>query len=162
GFSRELPGPERDRQARRGTRAAPRGRPSAARQAGPRSHGQGPPPRAHRRAAEAARVPGPRAYRGADHRRLHGARGRPVRERGDCAKRMAAAEPISLLELLYPVLQGYDSVAIRSDVELGGTDQTFNLFMGRAVQTSFGQPPQVVLTLPLLTGLDGTRKMSKS
>src|SRR4051794_16147699 len=83
-------------------------------------------------------------------------------ERDDFAKRMAAAEPISLLELLYPVLQGYDSVAIRSDVELGGTDQTFNLFMGRAVQTSFGQPPQVVLTLPLLTGLDGTRKMSKS
>ena len=83
-------------------------------------------------------------------------------ERDDFAKRMAAAEPVSLLELLYPVLQGYDSVAIRADVELGGTDQTFNLFMGRALQTSFGQPPQVVLTLPLLNGLDGTRKMSKS
>jgi tyrosyl-tRNA synthetase len=83
-------------------------------------------------------------------------------ERDDFAKRMAASEPISLLELLYPVLQGYDSVAVRADVELGGTDQTFNLFMGRAVQAVYGQPPQVVLTLPLLTGLDGERKMSKS
>jgi tyrosyl-tRNA synthetase len=83
-------------------------------------------------------------------------------ERDDFSKRMAAAEPISLLELLYPVLQGYDSVAIRSDVELGGTDQTFNLFMGRALQTVYGQPPQVVLTVPLLTGTDGERKMSKS
>jgi tyrosyl-tRNA synthetase len=83
-------------------------------------------------------------------------------ERDDFAKRMAAAEPISLLELLYPVLQGYDSVAVRADVELGGTDQTFNLHMGRAVQTAYGQPPQIVLTMPLLTGLDGTRKMSKS
>ena len=83
-------------------------------------------------------------------------------ERDDFAKRMAAAEPISLLELLYPVLQGYDSVAIRADVELGGTNQTFNLFMGRALQTSYGQPPQVVLTVPLLNGIDGERKMSKS
>jgi tyrosyl-tRNA synthetase len=83
-------------------------------------------------------------------------------ERDDFAKRMAASEPISLLELLYPVLQGYDSVAVNADVELGGTDQTFNLFMGRAIQTAYGQPPQVVLTLPLLTGLDGERKMSKS
>ena len=83
-------------------------------------------------------------------------------ERDDFSKRMAAAEPISLLELLYPVLQGYDSVAVRADVELGGTDQTFNLFMGRAIQSAYGQPPQVVLTLPLLTGLDGERKMSKS
>jgi tyrosyl-tRNA synthetase len=83
-------------------------------------------------------------------------------ERDDFAKRMAASEPISLLELLYPVLQGYDSVAVRADVELGGTDQTFNLFMGRAIQSAYGQPPQVVLTLPLLTGLDGERKMSKS
>ena len=73
-------------------------------------------------------------------------------ERDDFAKRMAAAEPISLLELLYPVLQGYDSVAIRADVELGGTDQTFNLLMGRALQTSYGQPPQIVLTMPLLNG----------
>jgi tyrosyl-tRNA synthetase len=83
-------------------------------------------------------------------------------ERDDFSKRMAAAEPISLLELLYPVLQGYDSVAVRADVELGGTDQTFNLFMGRALQTVYGQPPQIVLTMPLLTGLDGERKMSKS
>ena len=83
-------------------------------------------------------------------------------ERDDFAKRMAAAEPISLLEFLYPVLQGYDSVAVRSDVELGGTDQTFNLHMGRALQTAHGQPPQIVLTMPLLTGLDGVRKMSKS
>jgi tyrosyl-tRNA synthetase len=83
-------------------------------------------------------------------------------ERDDFAKRMAAAEPISLLEFLYPVLQGYDSVAVRSDVELGGTDQTFNLHMGRALQTTHGQPPQVVLTVPLLNGIDGERKMSKS
>jgi tyrosyl-tRNA synthetase len=83
-------------------------------------------------------------------------------ERDDFSKRMAASEPISLLEMLYPVLQGYDSVAIDADVELGGTDQTFNLFMGRALQTSYGQPPQVVLTVPLLNGTDGERKMSKS
>src|SRR3954452_6678546 len=83
-------------------------------------------------------------------------------ERDDFAKRMAASETISLLELLYPVLQGYDSVAVRSDVEPGGTDQTFNLFMGRALQGVYGQPPQIVLTVPLLTGLDGERKMSKS
>jgi tyrosyl-tRNA synthetase len=83
-------------------------------------------------------------------------------ERDDFAKRMAASEPISLLELLYPVLQGYDSVAVRADVELGGTDQTFNLLMGRAIQTSYGQPPQVVLTTPLLPGIDGVQKMSKS
>jgi tyrosyl-tRNA synthetase len=85
-----------------------------------------------------------------------------VLERDDFAKRMAASEPVSLLELLYPVLQGYDSVAVESDVELGGTDQTFNLFMGRALQQTFGQKPQVVLTMPLLTGLDGELKMSKS
>jgi tyrosyl-tRNA synthetase len=83
-------------------------------------------------------------------------------ERDDFSKRMAAAEPISLLEMLYPVLQGYDSVAVRADVELGGTDQTFNLFMGRALQTTYGQPPQIVLTVPLLNGIDGDRKMSKS
>jgi tyrosyl-tRNA synthetase len=83
-------------------------------------------------------------------------------ERDDFSKRMAAAEPISILELIYPILQGYDSVAVQADVEIGGTDQTFNLFMGRALQTVFGQPPQVVLTVPLLTGLDGERKMSKS
>jgi tyrosyl-tRNA synthetase len=82
--------------------------------------------------------------------------------REDFAKRYAADEPISLLELLYPVLQGYDSVAVRSDVELGGTDQTFNLHMGRQIQQAYGQTPQIVLTLPLLTGLDGVQKMSKS
>src|SRR4029079_6924783 len=80
-------------------------------------------------------------------------------ERDDSAKRFAASEPISLLELLYPVLQGYDSVSVEADVELGGTDQTFNLFMGRARQQSFGQKPQVVLTMPLLAGLDGEQKM---
>ena len=73
-------------------------------------------------------------------------------ERDDFAKRFAADEPISLLELLYPVLQGYDSVAVRADVELGGTDQTFNLLMGRQIQQAYGQPPQIVLTMPLLTG----------
>jgi tyrosyl-tRNA synthetase len=83
-------------------------------------------------------------------------------ERDDFARRWAAAEPISLLELLYPVLQGYDSVQVRADVELGGTDQTFNLLMGRAVQQAYGQPPQVILTLPLITGTDGIQKMSKS
>src|SRR5215204_4482231 len=82
--------------------------------------------------------------------------------REDFARRHAAQEPISLLELLYPVLQGYDSVAVRSDVELGGTDQTFNLLMGREIQQAYGQPPQIVLTLPLLTGIDGVQKMSKS
>ena len=82
--------------------------------------------------------------------------------RDDFAKRFAADEPISLLELLYPVLQGYDSVAVRADVELGGTDQTFNLLMGRQIQQGYGQPPQSVLTMPLLTGLDGVQKMSKS
>src|ERR687897_1734658 len=85
-----------------------------------------------------------------------------ILERDDFARRMAASEPISLLELLYPVLQGYDSVAVRADVELGGTDQTFNLLMGREVQRAYGQDPQVVLTVPLLEGTDGVRKMSKS
>jgi tyrosyl-tRNA synthetase len=85
-----------------------------------------------------------------------------ILERDDFARRMAASEPVSLLELLYPVLQGYDSVAVRSDVELGGTDQTFNLLMGRAVQTAYGQRPQSVLTVPLLVGTDGAQKMSKS
>jgi tyrosyl-tRNA synthetase len=83
-------------------------------------------------------------------------------ERDDFAKRMAAREPVSLLELLYPVLQGFDSVAIRSDVELGGTDQTFNLLMGRDIQAAYGQPSQIVLTMPLLVGIDGVQKMSKS
>ena len=83
-------------------------------------------------------------------------------ERDDFTNRMAAAEPISLLELLYPVLQGYDSVAVEADVELGGTEQKFNLLFGRDVQTSFGQRPQVVMTVPILPGTDGVRKMSKS
>ncbi len=83
-------------------------------------------------------------------------------ERDDFAKRYAAHQPISLLELLYPVLQGYDSVAVRADVELGGTDQKFNLLMGRDLQGAYGQPEQLVLTTPLINGIDGTRKMSKS
>jgi tyrosyl-tRNA synthetase len=83
-------------------------------------------------------------------------------ERDDFARRMAASEPVSLLELLYPVLQGYDSVAVRSDAELGGTDQTFNLLMGRSIQAAYGQPSQAVLTMPLLVGTDGAQKMSKS
>ncbi len=83
-------------------------------------------------------------------------------ERDDFTKRMAAAEPISALELLYPVLQGYDSVAIDADVELGGTDQKFNLLFGRDVQDSFGKPAQSVLTMPILPGTDGVRRMSKS
>ncbi len=83
-------------------------------------------------------------------------------EREDFAKRLADGTPISMLELLYPLLQGYDSVAVRADVELGGTDQKFNLLMGRDVQRAYGQPEQVVLTTPLLTGTDGERKMSKS
>jgi tyrosyl-tRNA synthetase len=83
-------------------------------------------------------------------------------ERDDFAKRWAAGEPISLLELLYPVLQGYDSVCVAADVEIGGTDQTFNLLMGRQIQQAYGQQPQIVLTLPLLVGIDGNEKMSKS
>src|SRR4051794_12993588 len=83
-------------------------------------------------------------------------------ERDDFAKRYAAHQPISLLELLYPVMQGYDSVAVRADVELGGTDQTFNLLMGRDLQSAYGQPEQIVLTTPLINGTDGERKMSKS
>ena len=83
-------------------------------------------------------------------------------ERDDFAKRFAAHEPISVLELLYPLLQGYDSVAIRADVELGGTDQKFNLLLGRDIQRAYGVPEQVILTMPLLTGTDGEMKMSKS
>jgi tyrosyl-tRNA synthetase len=83
-------------------------------------------------------------------------------ERDDFARRFSASEPISLLELLYPVLQGYDSVCVEADVELGGTDQTFNLLMGRSLQSAYGQEPQVVLTMPLLAGIDGANKMSKS
>src|SRR5581483_10471238 len=83
-------------------------------------------------------------------------------EREDFSKRWSAREPISLLELMYPVLQGYDSVAVRADVELGGTDQKFNLLLGRDIQRAYGQPEQAILTLPLLMGTDGDRKMSKS
>ena len=85
-----------------------------------------------------------------------------ILEREDFSKRWRASEPISLLELLYPVLQGYDSVAVDADVELGGTDQTFNLLMGRTIQTAYGRPPQSILTMPLLPGTDGVQKMSKS
>jgi tyrosyl-tRNA synthetase len=83
-------------------------------------------------------------------------------ERDDFAKRWSARAPISVLELLYPLMQGYDSVAVRSDVELGGTDQTFNLLLGRDVQRAYGQPEQAVLTMPILPGIDGVEKMSKS
>ena len=84
-----------------------------------------------------------------------------ILERDDFAKRWAAGEPISILELLYPPLQGYDSVAVRADVEIGGTDQKFNLLLGRDIQRAYGQPEQAILTLPLLESWDG-RKMSKS
>lgn len=83
-------------------------------------------------------------------------------ERDDFAKRYAAREPIALVEFLYPMMQGYDSVALRADVELGGTDQKFNLLLGRTLQERAGQEPQVCVLLPLLRGTDGERKMSKS
>ena len=83
-------------------------------------------------------------------------------ERDDFAKRYADGRPIALHEFLYPLVQGYDSVALEADVEMGGTDQKFNLLMGRHLQESYGQEPQVVLTMPLLEGLDGVNKMSKS
>jgi tyrosyl-tRNA synthetase len=83
-------------------------------------------------------------------------------ERDDFAKRFASQQPIAIHEFLYPLTQGYDSVALKCDVELGGTDQKFNLLMGRALQEHHGQPPQIVLTMPLLEGLDGVNKMSKS
>jgi tyrosyl-tRNA synthetase len=85
-----------------------------------------------------------------------------VIERDDFAKRLAAGTPVSMLELLYPLLQGYDSVAIKADVELGGADQKFNLLLGRDIQRAYGLEGQVILTMPLLTGTDGERKMSKS
>jgi tyrosyl-tRNA synthetase len=85
-----------------------------------------------------------------------------ILERDDFAKRFAAQQPISILETMYPLLQGYDSVAIASDVELGGTDQTFNLLLGRDVQRAYGRPEQVILTMPILPGIDGVEKMSKS
>jgi tyrosyl-tRNA synthetase len=83
-------------------------------------------------------------------------------ERDDFQKRMAASQPIAALELLYPLLQGYDSVAVEADVELGGTDQKFNLLFGRDIQTAYGQKPQSIMTLPILVGTDGVQKMSKS
>ena len=83
-------------------------------------------------------------------------------ERDDFAKRYAANQPISLMEFMYPLLQGYDSVAIEADVELGGTDQLFNLLVGRDLQRDAGQDPQVAMTMPLLEGLDGVQKMSQS
>ena len=83
-------------------------------------------------------------------------------ERNDFAERFRSQTPIYVHEFLYPLCQGYDSVAMKSDVELGGTDQTFNLLVGRHLQSVFGQEPQVALTMPILEGLDGARKMSKS
>ena len=83
-------------------------------------------------------------------------------EREDFHKRYTSQTPISIHEFLYPLIQGYDSVALKADVELGGTDQTFNLLVGRDLQREYGQDPQVVITLPLLEGLDGVQKMSKS
>ncbi len=85
-----------------------------------------------------------------------------ILEREDFTKRFKAGTPISVHELLYPLMQGYDSVALKSDLELGGTDQKFNLLVGRALQQEYGQEPQCVLTMPLLEGLDGVEKMSKS
>jgi tyrosyl-tRNA synthetase len=83
-------------------------------------------------------------------------------ERDDFGKRYRGGQPIAVHEFLYPLIQGYDSVALRADVELGGTDQKFNLLVGRQLQESYGQEPQVVITLPILEGLDGVQKMSKS
>ncbi len=85
-----------------------------------------------------------------------------ILERDDFSKRWEAREPISVLEMLYPLLQGYDSVAIEADVELGGTDQKFNLLLGRDVQTAYGVKPQSILTMPILPGIDGVQRMSKS
>jgi len=83
-------------------------------------------------------------------------------ERDDFSKRYQSNQPIAIHEFLYPLIQGYDSVALKADIELGGTDQKFNLLMGRELQKHFGQAPQIILTMPLLEGLDGVNKMSKS
>jgi tyrosyl-tRNA synthetase len=83
-------------------------------------------------------------------------------ERDDFSKRYKGGQPIAIHEFLYPLVQGYDSVALKADIELGGTDQKFNLLMGRELQKHYGQPPQCILTMPLLEGLDGVNKMSKS
>jgi len=85
-----------------------------------------------------------------------------VLERDDFQQRMLDSKPVSMLELLYPVMQGYDSVAVESDIELGGTDQKFNLLLGRDIQQAYDQPPQLVMTMPILPGTDGERRMSKS
>ena len=85
-----------------------------------------------------------------------------ILERDDFSKRLRAGQPIGIHELLYPLIQGYDSVVLRADVEIGGTDQRFNLLVGREIQKTYGVPPQVIMTLPLLEGTDGTQKMSKS
>src|SRR5574342_1195828 len=85
-----------------------------------------------------------------------------VLERDDFHKRYHEQKPISIHEFMYPLVQGYDSVALKSDVELGGTDQKFNLLVGRELQRDYGQEPQVVITMPLLEGTDGVKKMSKS
>ncbi len=85
-----------------------------------------------------------------------------ILERDDFSKRYKNNEPISVHELLYPLMQGYDSVALHADVELGGSDQKFNLLVGRELQRNYGQEPQVIITMPLLEGLDGVQKMSKS
>jgi tyrosyl-tRNA synthetase len=85
-----------------------------------------------------------------------------ILEREDFTKRLKAGTPISVHELLYPLMQGYDSVALKSDLEIGGTDQKFNLLVGRELQKDYGQSPQCILTMPLLEGLDGVEKMSKS
>jgi tyrosyl-tRNA synthetase len=83
-------------------------------------------------------------------------------ERDDFSKRLAVGQPVSMLEMLYPLLQGYDSVAVAADVEIGGTDQKFNLLMGRDIQRAYGQDGQAIMTMPILVGTDGARKMSKS
>jgi tyrosyl-tRNA synthetase len=85
-----------------------------------------------------------------------------ILERDDFAKRLSAGQPVSVLEMIYPLLQGYDSVAVQADVELGGTDQKFNLLLGRDIQRAYGQPGQAIVTMPILVGTDGKRKMSKS
>jgi tyrosyl-tRNA synthetase len=85
-----------------------------------------------------------------------------ILRRNDFAERLGADRPISMLEMLYPLMQAYDSVAVEADVELGGTDQLFNLMMGRAIQEAYGQPPQIVMTMPILPGTDGVRRMGKS
>jgi tyrosyl-tRNA synthetase len=83
-------------------------------------------------------------------------------ERDDFSKRFKASEPISMLELMYPLLQGYDSVVVEADLEMGGTDQKFNLLLGRDIQRAYGKPEQAIMTMPILVGTDGVRKMSKS